>query len=127
MSKVIRAEGAPAAIGPYSQARMTGDTLYCSGQIGLDPQSGDLVAGGFEAQARRVLANLEAVLHEAGMTFAEVVKLTVYLTDLTNFPALNTIFGELLPEPHPARATVQVAALPRNALVEIDLIAVRER
>jgi len=127
VSKVIRAEGAPAAIGPYSQARMTGDTLYCSGQIGLDPQSGDLVAGGFEAQARRVLANLEAVLHEAGMTFAEVVKLTVYLTDLTNFPALNTIFGELLPEPHPARATVQVAALPRNALVEIDLIAVRER
>ncbi|HYC57334.1 MAG TPA: RidA family protein [Candidatus Binatia bacterium] len=127
MSKVIRAQGAPAAIGPYSQARMAGDTLYCSGQIGLDPESGEIVGGGFEAQARRVMGNLEAVLHEAGMGMSDVVKLTVYVTDLASFPSLNSIFAEILPEPYPARATVQVSALPKGALVEVDMIAVRER
>jgi len=125
MSRVIRTDAAPAAIGPYVQARMAGDTLYCSGQIGLDAATGEIVAGGFEAQARRVLANLAAVLGEAGMTFADAVKVTVYVTDLASFPALNAIFAEVLREPYPARATVQVSALPKGALVEVDVVAVR--
>lgn len=121
---------APRAIGPYSQAlqlhvgQKPERTLYCSGQIGLDPQTGELVSGGFEAQARRVLANLAGVAAAAGMTLADAVKLTVYVTDLADFPKLNEIFAETFVEPYPARATVQVSALPKGALVEIDLVAV---
>lgn len=126
MSKqVIHSDGAPGAIGPYSQAVLAGGVLYCSGQIALDPQSGELVQGGFEAEARRVLANLSAVAASAGMSLADAVKLTVYVVDLADFPKLNAIFTEVLTEPYPARATVQVAALPRGAKVEVDMVATR--
>ena len=115
---------APAAIGPYSQAVSVGPWLYTSGQIGLDPASGEMVDG-FEAQARQVLANLGAVLATAGLDFSDVVKATIYVTDLANFPLLNELYGEALGEHRPARSTVQVAALPKGGLVEIDLVARR--
>jgi 2-iminobutanoate/2-iminopropanoate deaminase len=123
--QVIRTGYAPAAIGPYSQAIVSGGVLYCSGQIALDPKSGNLVEGGFEAEAHQVLANLSAVAAGASMTLADAVKLTVYVVDLADFPKLNAIFQEVLAEPYPARATVQVAALPRGARVEIDMIATK--
>lgn len=115
---------APAAIGPYSQAVAVGPWFYTSGQIGLDPASGEMVAG-FEAQARQVLANLRAVLATAGLDFQHVVKATIYVTDLADFPRLNELYGEALGDHRPARSTVQVAALPRGGLVEIDLVARR--
>lgn len=121
----VRTDQAPAAIGPYSQAVLSGGVLYCSGQIGLDPASGNLVAGGFEAEARQVLANLDAVARGAGMTLADAVKLTVYVTSLADFPKLNEIFASVLAEPYPARATVEVSALPKGALVEVDMLASR--
>lgn len=114
---------APAAIGPYSQAVAIDGWLYTSGQIPLDPATGEMVQGGFEAQARRVLANLEAVLASAGCTFRDVVKATVYVADLADFPTLNTLYGQAMGDHRPARSTVQVAALPKGALVEIDLVA----
>ena len=116
-------DDAPAAIGPYSQAVSVGGWLFTSGQIALDPATGSLVEGGFEAQAQRVLANLSAVLASAGLTFADVVKTTVYLVDLVDFPTLNTLYAEAMGDHRPARSTVQAAALPKGALVEIDLIA----
>ncbi len=120
----IRTDSAPEALGPYSQAVRAGRWLFCSGQIPLDPATGALVAGGFDKQAERVLANLEAILLAAGMGFGNVVKVTVYLTDLANFGELNGIYAKKFREPYPARATVQVAALPKGALLEIDLIAI---
>ena len=114
---------APAAIGPYAQAVTAGGFLFTSGQIPLDPATGEMVGGGFEAQARQVLANLRAVLASAGCEFTDVVKATVYVADLADFPKLNTLYGEAMGGHRPARSTVQVAALPRGALVEIDLIA----
>lgn len=114
---------APAAIGPYSQAVAVDGWLYTSGQVGLDPRTGELVAGGFEAQARRALENLRQVLASAGCGFADVVKATVFVADLADFPRLNALYGEAMGEHRPARSTVQVAALPRGALVEIDLVA----
>ncbi len=122
-SESIRTRAAPAAIGPYSQAVRSGDLLFCSGQIGLDPTDGTLVAGGLEPQALRVLDNLQAVLSAAGGSFEDIVKLTVYLTDLSGFPVLNALMEQRLTAPYPARATVEVSALPLGALVEIDLIA----
>jgi 2-iminobutanoate/2-iminopropanoate deaminase len=121
--RTIHTDRAPAAIGPYAQAIETGGFVFTSGQVGLDPATGELVAGGFEAQTRRVLANLEAVLAAAGCTFADVVKATIYVTDLGWFPRLNELYGEALGGHRPARSTVQVAALPKGALVEIDLVA----
>jgi 2-iminobutanoate/2-iminopropanoate deaminase len=115
---------APAAIGPYSQAVSAGRWLYTSGQIGLDPATGEM-AEGFEAQARQVLANLRAVLAEAGLDFPDVVKATIYVTDLADFPRLNELYGEAMGNHRPARSTVQVAALPKGGLVEIDLVARR--
>ena len=114
---------APAAIGPYAQAVSVGGFLYTSGQIALDPASGQLVAGGFEAEARQVLSNLRAVLASAGCTFADVVKATVYVVDLGDFPRLNALYGEAMGDHRPARSSVQVAALPKGGLVEIDLVA----
>lgn len=114
---------APEAIGPYSQAVSVGGFLFTSGQIPLDPGRGELVAGGFEAQARQVLENLSQVLAAAGCSFQDVVKATVYVTDLADFPKLNELYAEVLGGHRPARSTVQVAALPKGALVEIDLIA----
>jgi 2-iminobutanoate/2-iminopropanoate deaminase len=126
MPRRIATDRAPAAIGPYSQALERGGVVYCSGQIGLDPASGQLVAGGTAAEADRVLQNLEAVLAAAGLGFADVVKVTIYLVDLADFAAVNEIYGRYVREPYPARATVGVAALPRGARVEIDAVAVRQ-
>ncbi|HLX11154.1 MAG TPA: hypoxanthine phosphoribosyltransferase [Thermoanaerobaculia bacterium] len=114
---------APAAIGPYSQAVSVDGWLYTSGQVGLDPATGELVPGGFEAQARRALENLRQVLSTAGCGFSDVVKATVYVVDLADFPRLNALYGEAMGDHRPARSTVQAAALPRGALVEIDLVA----
>lgn len=122
--EAVRTEGAPAAIGPYSQAVRAGGFLFCSGQIPLDPSKGNMVDGGIEAQAERVLMNLEAVLIAAGLTLRSVVKTTVYLVDLGDFPAMNVVYGKFFLEDPPARATVQVAKLPAGALVEIDAVAV---
>jgi 2-iminobutanoate/2-iminopropanoate deaminase len=119
-------EGAPRAIGPYSQAVSLDGWVYTSGQVGLDPATGELVPGGFEAQARRVFANLRAVLAAAGCSFADVVKATVYVVDLADFPRLNALYGDAMGDHRPARSTVQVAGLPKGALVEIDLVARRK-
>lgn len=115
---------APAAIGPYSQAVRSGDLLFLSGQIPMDPATGQLVPGGIEAQTERVMKNLEAVLVAAGASFRNVVKTTVFLTDLGQFAAFNATYARFFPDPPaPARATVQVGALPRGALVEIEAVA----
>jgi 2-iminobutanoate/2-iminopropanoate deaminase len=121
--EAVNAAGAPAAIGPYSQAVRAGGLLFCSGQIPLDPSTGKMVDGGIEAQAERVLSNLEAVLTAGGATLGSVVKTTVYLVDLEDFQVMNGIYGKFFPEDPPARATVQVARLPAGARVEIDAIA----
>jgi 2-iminobutanoate/2-iminopropanoate deaminase len=118
-------EAAPAAIGPYSQAVSFGDLLFTSGQIALDPASGALVSGGLEAEARQVFRNLAAVLAAADCSFGDVLKATVYLVDMADFPALNTIYAEAFGGHKPARSTVAVAALPKGARVEIDLVARR--
>lgn len=114
---------APEAIGPYSQSVSVDGWLYTSGQVALDPQTGELVPGGFEDQARRVFENLRQVLASAGCTFQNVVKATVYVMDLADFPKLNAIYAEAMGDHRPARSTVQVAGLPKGARVEIDLVA----
>ena len=123
MKQIIHAEGAPAAIGPYSHAVQAGQFVYTSGQIPLDPTSGKLVEGDIGAQARQVFKNLEAVLTAAGAEWSHVVKTMVFLTDLTDFAVVNGIYAETFPENPPARACVQVAALPAGAKVEIEAIA----
>ena len=122
----IATTSAPAAIGPYSQSIRSGDTLYTSGQIPIDPSTGELVAGGIEAQTTRALDNLQAVLAAAGLTFADVVKTTVFLQDLSHFAAMNALYATYFAPAGviaPARSTVQVAALPKGSLVEIECIA----
>jgi 2-iminobutanoate/2-iminopropanoate deaminase len=126
MKQPISTPSAPAAIGPYSQAIRVGGSVFLSGQIPLDPATGQLVAGDIAAQTKRVMENLQAVLAAAGCSFADVTRTTVYLVDLANFAAVNEAYGKYFEAPYPARATVQVAALPRGAQVEIDAIAVRE-
>jgi 2-iminobutanoate/2-iminopropanoate deaminase len=121
--RFLHTDDAPKAIGPYSQALEVDGWLYTSGQIALDPATGEIVEGGFEAQARRVLQNLREVLASAGCTFRDVVKATVYVVDLADFPKLNALYAEAMGDHRPARSTVQVAALPKGALVEIDLVA----
>jgi len=121
----IRTPNAPAAIGPYSQAIADGELLFCSGQIAIDPATGKLVGGDAAAQARRALGNLKAVLEAGGAGLDGVLKTTVYLKDLRDFPAVNAVYAEVFGAHRPARATVQVAALPMEALVEIDAIARR--
>lgn len=128
--KAIHTPLAPAAIGPYSQAVLVspqraerGRWVFCSGQIALSPGTGELVAGGVEPETRQVMANLEQVLAAAGATFTDVVKTTIYLIDLADFSAVNAIYGEAFGGVPPARATVQVARLPKGACVEIDAIA----
>jgi len=119
----IKTKGAPEAIGPYSQGVRAGGHLFLSGQIPIDPSTGSVVAGGIEAQTRQVLKNLQAVLEEEGATLDGVVKTTVYLTDLSAFAAMNSVYGEFFKAPYPARATVGVSSLPKGVGVEIDAIA----
>lgn len=114
---------APEAIGPYSQAISVDGWLFTSGQIGIDPGTGEIVEGGFEAQAQQVLENLGQVLSNAGCSFADVVRATVFVADMADFPTLNAMYGEAMGPHRPARSTVEVAGLPKGALVEIDLIA----
>ena len=121
--QVIHTENAPAAIGTYSQAILVGNTLYLSGQIGLDPYSMELVEG-IDAQIRRVFDNLKAVCEAAGGTLADIAKLNIFLTDLSNFQLVNQIMGEYFAQPYPARAALGVASLPKNALVEMDGIVI---
>ena len=123
MKEAITSSDAPKAIGPYSQAVRAGGLVFLSGQIPLDPRTGELVAGDVRAQADRVLDNLAAVLRAAGLSFEHVVKTTIYLTDLADFGAVNEVYGKRFGAVPPARATVQVAALPRGAKVEIDAVA----
>jgi 2-iminobutanoate/2-iminopropanoate deaminase len=124
MKEVISTVAAPAAIGPYSQGVRCGNLLFLSGQIPLDPATGRLVEGDVAAQTLRVLANLHAVLAAAGAGFSDVVRTTIYLVDLAHFAVVNEIYAQHVGDPAPARSTVQVVALPRGALVEIDAIAV---
>lgn len=123
MATVITAEHAPAALGPYSHAILVGDTLFTSGQIGLVPETGKLAGESIEAQANQILDNLESVLAAAGMTFANVVKTTVFLTDLADFATVNGIYGTKFTSNPPARSCVQVAKLPAGAKMEMELIA----
>lgn len=121
---VVFTDKAPRAIGPYSQAVRAGNTVYLSGQIPLDPKSGELVTGDIAAQARRVFENLKAVAETAGDGLKDVVRVTVYLTDLGNFAKVNEVMAEYFKEPYPARVTIGVASLPRGAQVEIDAVMV---
>ena len=123
----ISTDRAPRAIGPYSQGIVAGGFLFTAGQIALDPASGNMVAGDVVAQTERVLANLHAILRQAGADWHHVVKTTVYLTDLAAFPQVNEVYGRVLDPARPARSTVQVSALPRGALVEIDAVALIPR
>lgn len=123
--KVIATKNAPAAVGPYSQAIDCGDTVYCSGQIPLDPQTGAVVEGGLEAQAHQMFRNVKAVLAEAGLSLQNAVKTTVFMTDLGQFGALNAIYAEYFAEPYPARSCVEVSTLPKGVLVECEVIARR--
>ena len=120
----VSTPNAPAALGPYSQAVDTGSTVYCSGQLGVDPATGNL-AGGVQAQTHQALKKLQAVLNEAGLSLDNVVKTTVFVQDLADFGTVNEIYGTYFHGGFPARSCVQIAALPKNALVEIECIAVR--
>ena len=123
--QVIHTDSAPKAIGPYSQAIVTGNLVFTSGQIPLDPATQKMVEGDVRAQAERVMENLAAVLQAAGVGFADVVKATIFVADLGDFATVNEVYGKRFPSNPPARSTVQVAALPKGARVEIDLVAVR--
>ena len=123
--KYVQTDGAPAAIGPYSQAVRSGDFLFCSGQIALEPASGEMVGGSAADQARQVLANLGAVLDAGGASLQTVVKTTIFLDDMADFAAVNEVYAAAFGDHRPARATVEAAALPKGALVEIDAIARR--
>ena len=122
--EAVSTSGAPSAIGPYSQGIVAGDLVFCSGQIGLDPATGEVVDG-VEAQAERALRNLAAVLDAAGCTFADVVKTTIFLADIGDFAAVNAIYARHMPDPPPARSTFAAGALPRGARIEIEAIARR--
>jgi len=124
MRKLVSTDGAPKAIGPYEQAWVVSGMVYTSGQIALDPKSGEMVPGGIVEQARRVMENLKAVLEAAGSSLDRVVRTNVYVTDLSQFGTMNGIYAECFGLNKPARTTVQVAALPRGAVVEIDAVAI---
>ena len=121
--RTVSTDRAPTAIGPYAQGVVAAGLLFSAGQIALDPHSGNLVGGDVVAQTEQVMANLSAVLESAGARWEDVVKTTVYLVDLNDFRVVNEVYGRILGDARPARSTVQVAALPRGALVEIDLVA----
>lgn len=123
--KQITASGAPAAIGPYSQAIEVNGFVYASGQLPIDPATGSFPEGGVQAQTRQSLKNVKAILEEAGLSLSNVVKTTVYLADMGNFAAMNEIYSEFFSQPYPARSAVAVKALPKGALVEVEVIAAR--
>jgi reactive intermediate/imine deaminase len=122
--RTIHTPDAPKAIGPYSQAIAAGGAVYLSGQVGLDPATGELVAGGIEPEARRVFSNLVAVATAAGSSLSAAVRVTIYLADFAHFPVVNGIMTEFFSEPYPARVTIGAAALPRGAAIEVDYILV---
>ena len=126
MKHAISSHGAPKAIGPYSPAIRAGQLLFVSGQVAIDPATGNMISGGIADQTRRVLDNVGALLTAAGRSFAHVVRTTVFLADMNDFAAVNEVYGTYFSEPYPARATVQVARLPKDARVEIDAIATYE-
>ena len=126
MKKVISTPNAPAAIGPYSQAIQVGNLIYTSGQIPIDPATGQLVEGGIKEQTRQSLSNIQAILQEAGLTMASVVKTTVFMADMADFAEMNSVYAEFFTEPYPARSAVAVKTLPKNALVEIEVVAEKE-
>ena len=123
MKKVISTTKAPSAIGPYSQAIQVGNLVYTSGQIPIDPATGMIVEGGIQAQARRSLLNVKAILEEAGLTMGNVVKTTVFMADMNDFADMNAVYAEFFTEPFPARSAVAVKTLPKGALVEIEVVA----
>jgi 2-iminobutanoate/2-iminopropanoate deaminase len=123
MLKHVKSDKAPAAIGPYSQAVIANGFMYSAGQLALDPASGEMVKGDIVAQTERVMENLQNIIASAGAAWGDVVKVTVYLQDLAHFPTVNEIYGRWIGDARPARSTVQVAALPRGALIEVDVIA----
>jgi len=122
---IVTTDAAPKAIGPYSQAVWAGDCLFCAGQIPLDPATGNMVAGGIAEQTTRVLENIKALLASQGLRFASAVKTTVFLSDMNNFAAMNEVYAKYFSTDCPARSTVQVARLPKDALVEIEVVACR--
>jgi 2-iminobutanoate/2-iminopropanoate deaminase len=122
--RTVHTDRAPAAIGPYSQGVVAGNLLFTAGQIAIDPATGQIITGDVVAQTERVVNNLTAVLESAGATWNDVVKTTVYLQDMADFPRVNEVYGRMIGDARPARSTVQVSALPRGVLVEIDAIAV---
>ena len=126
MKKMISTPKAPAAIGPYSQAIQVGNLIYTSGQIPIDPATGQLVEGGVKEQARQSLSNIQAILQEAGLTMASVVKTTVFMADMADFAEMNSVYAEFFTEPYPARSAVAVKTLPKNAWVEIEVVAEKE-
>ena len=123
MKKKIETKNAPAAIGPYSQAVVAGGFLYASGQLPIDPATGAFPDGGVQAQARQSLLNVKAILEEAGLSLADVVKTTVYLADMGDFAEMNEVYSQFFSQPFPARSAVAVKALPKDALVEIEVVA----
>ena len=122
--KVISSKKAPQPIGPYSVAIQTGALVFASGQLGLDPASGNLVPGGVEAETRQALTNLQQVLEDAGSSLDQAIKTTVFLKEMADFPKMNAIYGEFFQDDPPARSTVEVAALPKSGAVEIDVVAI---
>jgi len=122
--RIVHTEKAPAAIGPYSQGIIAGNLLFTAGQIALDPATGQIVPGDVSVQTERVMRNLTAVLESAGTSWTDVVKTTVYLMDMADFPRVNEVYGRMIGDARPARSTVQVSGLPRGVLVEIDAVAV---
>ncbi|HLX34481.1 MAG TPA: RidA family protein [Candidatus Limnocylindrales bacterium] len=123
--RAVSTSAAPKAVGPYSQGIVAGGLVFCAGQVGLDPATGQLVEGGVVAEAERALGNIRAVLKEAGCTFADVVKTTVFLADINDFQAVNEVYGLFMTDPPPARSTFAVGELPRGARIEIEAIALR--
>lgn len=123
MIKAIQTDNAPKAIGPYSQAIDTGDFVYVSGQIPINPETGEIVAGGIEEQTNQVMKNIEAVLTASNLTFSNAVKFTIYIKEMNDFATVNEVYGKYLSTPYPARATVEISQLPKGALIEMDVIA----
>ena len=122
-ARIVHTDKAPAAIGPYSQGVIAGNLLFTAGQIAIDPATGQIVQGDVTAQTERVMRNLTAVLENAGTSWSDVVKTTVYLQDMADFPRVNEVYGRMIGDARPARSTVQVSGLPRGVLVEIDAVA----